>query len=440
MSTTASAASSSSTPTQAAQGRQHATARRPQSEADGPSDLFANLLGLLADTRTGPAPGDIGPAPASAGDETPPAMPGLVQADTMPAAADPSIAAAGADGPDMPTRFEHQQQTGAGPALRADAATGPVRTETLQAGENTKQADPGEAAVPQEATATNAAAAQGAGSRTRPAAALSHAPGRPTALMLQKGDSVAWRTAGPTRSVADAAAGTPLNTAAARSTVALDQRFALARGADRALAAQAEGAPAGGTGPATGVAAAAGTGQLSSGHGGAGSGNGDGSGLAAGTDGGVTEAAADAPETPFDLDRAGGLEDQDLRGWTATGLRQASLKLDQGSAEAIDIDISLRGQEVSVDFRTDHAEARSTLQSQAGQTLSEWLQRSGMQLGEVSVGGQATGDRPSANPSTPVPTAHRGGRTAAQGDASPETQPTGKSSAGNGRSSLDLFV
>jgi hypothetical protein len=69
-------------------------------------------------------------------------------------------------------------------------------------------------------------------------------------------------------------------------------------------------------------------------------------------------------------------------------LRHASLRVGDGSAEAIDVQLSITGQEVQVDFRSDSAETRHGLQQSAAPALGELLERSGMQLGSVSVGGQ----------------------------------------------------
>lgn len=70
-------------------------------------------------------------------------------------------------------------------------------------------------------------------------------------------------------------------------------------------------------------------------------------------------------------------------------LRHASLRVGEGSAEAIDVQLKISGQEVRVDFRTDNAETRQGLQQSASPALGDLLERSGMQLGSVSVGGQS---------------------------------------------------
>ena len=69
-------------------------------------------------------------------------------------------------------------------------------------------------------------------------------------------------------------------------------------------------------------------------------------------------------------------------------LRHATLRVGEGSTEAIDVQLSISGQEVRVDFHTDSVEARQSIQQSAEPALSELLERSGMQLGGVSVGGQ----------------------------------------------------
>ena len=63
----------------------------------------------------------------------------------------------------------------------------------------------------------------------------------------------------------------------------------------------------------------------------------------------------------------------------------------QGGEDAIDIQLSVKGQEVQVDFRTDNADAQASLKNSADESLAEMLQRSGIQLAGVSVGAQGQG-------------------------------------------------
>ena len=81
-------------------------------------------------------------------------------------------------------------------------------------------------------------------------------------------------------------------------------------------------------------------------------------------------------------------EAEQISHWGSQNLRHASLRVGQGGEDAIDIQLSMSGQEVRVDFRTDNAETRASLQQSAGESLGELLQRSGIQLGDVSVGAQ----------------------------------------------------
>ncbi|QCB46826.1 flagellar hook-length control protein FliK [Hydrogenophaga sp. PAMC20947] len=72
-------------------------------------------------------------------------------------------------------------------------------------------------------------------------------------------------------------------------------------------------------------------------------------------------------------------------------LRHASLRIGEGTEEAIDIQLALRGEQLNVDFRTDNSEARASLQQNASGALADLLQRGGIQLGQVSVGAQNQG-------------------------------------------------
>ncbi|MBS3998574.1 MAG: flagellar hook-length control protein FliK, partial [Hydrogenophaga sp.] len=110
--------------------------------------------------------------------------------------------------------------------------------------------------------------------------------------------------------------------------------------------------------------------------------------------------------------------------------------------EAIDIRLSLAGQAVQVDFLTDSAEVRTSLQQHAGEALAHLLQRSGMQLGGVSVGAQGQGSgtdpRGSERPRHPGRTAGVGGPAAA---AAEPTRRTGMASPrADGSQPLDVFA
>jgi flagellar hook-length control protein FliK len=136
----------------------------------------------------------------------------------------------------------------------------------------------------------------------------------------------------------------------------------------------------------------------------------------------------------------------DTPGWSAQQLRQASLRVNAGEDSSIDIQLSLKGQEVQVSFRSDDAQTRASL-AQESALLNEQLQRSGMTLGGVSVGaqtadGQSQGQR-SGQPSTQATSGadlrgNRGGESVTRAAAPVTTaQPLPRA---DGSQPLDLFV
>ena len=164
-----------------------------------------------------------------------------------------------------------------------------------------------------------------------------------------------------------------------RSTVALDERFA-------SMAAIVETPLAATTGAAA-VAAAS-----SSDSGGT-----DLSGQAGseGDAGSQTTAADTAPSDDEDSDGEPWADDRWAQAdnnpdaFGAPTLRQASLRVGEDGEDAIDIRLSLTGQELDLGFRTDNADARAAL-SRHAEGLAELLQRGGIQLGDVSVGSQTS--------------------------------------------------
>lgn len=103
-------------------------------------------------------------------------------------------------------------------------------------------------------------------------------------------------------------------------------------------------------------------------------------------------AATGTPDSAADrAAQASEAEARQVSHWSTQTLRHASLRVGQEGADAIDIRLSLAGQEVQVDFRTDDASARASLQQNASDSLAGLLQRSGIQLGGVSVGAQGPG-------------------------------------------------
>ncbi|MGE0100471.1 MAG: flagellar hook-length control protein FliK [Hydrogenophaga sp.] len=121
--------------------------------------------------------------------------------------------------------------------------------------------------------------------------------------------------------------------------------------------------------------------------------------------------------------------------WGTQHLRHASLRVGDTSADAIDIQLSMKGQEVQVAFQSDNAEARASLREGASEALAELLQRSGIHLGNVSVGAQGQ-QHGGAAPHTP--TVSRG-EMAGRAEA-PGPQPAPPSPRTDGSRPLDLFV
>ncbi|MBU7572930.1 MAG: flagellar hook-length control protein FliK [Hydrogenophaga sp.] len=125
--------------------------------------------------------------------------------------------------------------------------------------------------------------------------------------------------------------------------------------------------------------------------------------------------------------------------WGTQHMRHASLRVGGEGADAIDIQLAVKGQEVQVAFQTDNAEARATLRESAGESLADLLQRSGIQLGGVSVGsqGQAQGDGSSYQPRP------AGLSTEALGRASQAAEPAARPAMAprtDGSRPLDVFA
>lgn len=75
--------------------------------------------------------------------------------------------------------------------------------------------------------------------------------------------------------------------------------------------------------------------------------------------------------------------------WISETIKNAELTLD-AAGQAVDVRISLSGQEAHVAFRTDHAETRALLDGETAQ-LRALMQREGLDLAGVTVGAQSGG-------------------------------------------------
>lgn len=434
MSTTAPSGHTASSPTAtpATQGRAAPQGRHAEGAEASPSDLFSSLLGLLSDTIT-PAPGAAGSLPAAIPEETPAdesgALASVIDWLQVPAS---SLHAASP----LPDAMQRSADDAAGPALDpmhtpgSDLSGQTTETTTASAQDGGETAATGEPMADPTPPAALAPATRG-----KAVATAGRGNERPTTLMLQSGDSVQWRSTSAAQADSLSAATAAMNWSTARSTVALHHRFGLSPEVDSGAGRSGEAAT-GGPAPLTGASGAATSGDAPMGQrqGGAGDGTG---GLSGAEDSGGADELTDfaAPPSGTETEET---HEQELRSWTPGSLRQASLRVGQDGEEAIDIELSLRGQEVNIDFRTDNADARSSLQASAGQTLSDLLQRSGMQLAGLSVGGQSVPDRQPQG-QQPAPSRRpESSRTVAGTPDAAAALP--RPAASGGKSSLDLFV
>ena len=74
-----------------------------------------------------------------------------------------------------------------------------------------------------------------------------------------------------------------------------------------------------------------------------------------------------------------------LHHWVTRGVQNAQLQLDAFGGGSVNVSISVMGQETIVDFRTDHAQARSLL-LEAMPQLKEMLEREGLVFSGGFVG------------------------------------------------------
>ncbi|MCG2657596.1 MAG: flagellar hook-length control protein FliK [Hydrogenophaga sp.] len=461
--TASSGASQAAAPTT----RSNATAngQRAGTPAAGDNSLFASLLGLLSATRDLPADGaglgvDDPPAPGrrtlgqgidELGED--PALALLPEASDNPLAA--LLAWPGAPvAMDAAAELPGANPAGTGAASLPAAASAGNENLTGQAGQalatNAEGATgatplPADMTVLDQPTEPDAQTLAALSRGNAGAEALRNAQGQPAtdATRNASGKGAAhpatWHS---TTAIGNAAAQSVSTTrqafnisvtghtdslaAQVRSTVTLDDRFNAAAT------------------PAPLAAGAAGAGLVSAAMPGADAGSGQPgqSSEQASPEGAeypLEEADASTPfETLTEEDAAG------LGAWNPQNLRQASLRVGEGSEEAIDIRLSLAGEELNVDFRSDNAETRASLQQSAGAQLSDLLARSGIQLGGVSVGAQQQGQGQPGQPGEPgSQTGTRGARAPAASDAGAAASvqaPAQPRPRSDGSQPLDMFV
>lgn len=434
-------------------------AGKPAREASGAAtgaDLFSNLLSLLSatlepptsatpdaelpgDTAAGDAPADPNanplaalltwPGPGSALAPTPPAgslaaqakttgSAGTPPAPTTPPATDPALQGMTV----LDTPAEPDAQTLAALARGTSGEPGAEAATTL---EPAAPADPAQASA-------KAPPALGQVPTTRSlqwrsaGAVAQHAAAAPSATVSAHQQHSAAQSVdlGPGQTTA--------SLTAMHSTVALHDRTGRTLSAE-APALAASDAAAGPFALSAGGGASAQTGSGASGGGGAQPGALAESGEAErSTDEAWSESAQEAA-----LNGEADTEAEVVSHWGTQNLRHASLRVGDGGADAIDIQLQVKGQEVQVAFQTDNAEARAQLRENAGASLADLMQRSGIQLGHVSVGsqGQAQSDTPRQPRST-------GQRTEALGrtDLTPQASSPLAQPRTDGSRPLDVFA
>jgi len=85
--------------------------------------------------------------------------------------------------------------------------------------------------------------------------------------------------------------------------------------------------------------------------------------------------------------------------WVTHGVQNAELRLEGWGDHAVEVSISLQGDQASVDFRTDQPEIRRALEAANGQ-LRELLSSEGLQLAGLTIG--SSGSRDSSNEERPA--------------------------------------
>lgn len=435
-----------------------ATQRRGAATASAGTDLFSNLLSLLsADPLTTAAQDDLTSGGALA-DAASDAQPGTAPEPQNPLAAllawtgaqSPApVAAAGEGATALPATGTASLTAGARPVGGPEAQALALTNAQSQTSERMALSEPatGRFTPPTAGTAEPAPMAAPTAPNLSGPVAASDATGGPApgerhntgTHALPATRITAWRSTTalatssargtePTRQpgrIAEAAA-TPASGATAMAAAGPDEAAAVALpatgtpGADR---------PAAG-GPLPGTAASTTGSSGGSTDGGAAGGGSDPQPDHAATtreNGDVYPQTADNEATPAD--------------WTSPHLRHAHVRVGEAGEDAIDIQLSLDGQEVQVHFQTDDAQARDNLAREAGAALGELLQRSGMELGSVSVGGQHT---PSSQQQTGGQAGQPGPQAASPSPrrtaAAPEASAAPPAPRRDGSRPLDLFV
>lgn len=79
--------------------------------------------------------------------------------------------------------------------------------------------------------------------------------------------------------------------------------------------------------------------------------------------------------------------------WVQGGVQNARMRLDDATGGPLDVSIALKGEQATLDFRTDQADLRSAL-GESAPALRDMLAEQGMQLAGYTVGGQSPDGAP----------------------------------------------
>lgn len=427
------AASSSPRPVEAMAKSAQAGARAPREKPEG-ADIFSSMLNLLASTQVPPEA--AGPPPTTAGDNAPDGSTSQEDNENpltalmslrLPDAAD-SLLGKKAGAPmavgelGLPGAAWSAERAATGRQSGSIDITGmtPVESTPLELAPNSQ------AALPANALRRGAAPAFLA---------------RTAVASTSAGATPPWRHGSPATTETRAlqqAANQASQVSLVRSTVALNDRFGIAPSVSLAPTERRE-VPTEAFNLSTSVVA----GNRSSDTAPALTGAAAGDASAMGSDSASSDAnhfdqAEAQADNPFA--EASANEEPPLTHWGTQHLRHASLRVGGEAGEkAIDIQLSMKGQEVQVEFATDSAEARASLRESAGNALGDLLAKSGIQLGSVSVGAQSQqgfrGDEKSAGKNSVKGLT----QTAPLPEAGP-SRPAQAAPRADGSQPLDVFV
>lgn len=122
--------------------------------------------------------------------------------------------------------------------------------------------------------------------------------------------------------------------------------------------------------------------------------SGDAAGSGMGADGSndtttVADAVGSENSTPTDfaqnLDQAMDSLGAQISYWASNSIRRATVRLNAGLKDALEVDVRIKDGSAQLDFRTNDTQARQLIQAQAPSVLSELLAKSGIGLEGLSV-------------------------------------------------------